>query len=181
MPAIYGHCMAFNVSKAHRVQWCTVCRAAAQRGSVRERRDGDVDDENTLVGDAALRRHGGGLHLEPHGARSVQAPQGEDDPPARLVPDAEHSARGLTLRLLLQHGEGRALLQDSRLGEGRQPDHIVIGRDAGGQREQLVLQQQRGSSRCTVTEAGPVAGPGREGERVTVRFFNPRRELYCSR
>lgn len=122
------------------------------------------------MGDAALRRHGGGLHLEPHGAGSVQRPQGVDDPAARLIPDAEHSARGLALRLLLQDGEGRALLQHSRLGERRQPDHVVIGRDAGGQREQLVLQQQGGSSRRAVAVAGPVAGSGWEGERVTARF-----------
>lgn len=151
------------------------------RGSVRERRDGDVDDEDAPVGDAALRRHGGGLHLEPHGAGSVQWPQGEDDPPARLVPDAEHSARGLALRLLLQDGEGRAILQHSRFGERRQPDHVVIGRDAGGQREQLVLQQQGGSARRTVAEAGPVAGPGREEEAGHRQVVNLRRELCCSR
>lgn len=36
------------------------------RGSVGVRGDGDVDDEDALVGNAALQGDGGGLHLEAH-------------------------------------------------------------------------------------------------------------------
>lgn len=80
----------------HRVWWVIHCEALStvkqHRGSVGVRRDGDVDDENALVSNAALQRDGGGLHLEAHKSWSVQNPQSEDDPPARLVSDAKHPA-----------------------------------------------------------------------------------------
>lgn len=150
----------------HRVCWVMHCKvpsnAKQHRGSVGVRGDGDVDNEDALVSDAALQWDGGGLHLEAHKSRSVQSPPGEDDPPARLVPDAKHPAHHACLTwFLLKHGKRRALLQDAWLGERRQSYHVVIGWNARGKREQFVLQEQRGPSCGTVPKAGLVAGPWR--------------------
>lgn len=143
------HCEVLSTGKQH-------------RGSVGVGGDGDVDDEDALVSNAALQWDGGGLHLEAHKSRSVQSPQGEDDPPAHLVSDAKHPAHHACLAwFLLKYGKRRTLLQDAGLWERRQSYHIVIGWNARGEREQLVLQEQRGSSCGTVLKAGPVAGPWR--------------------
>lgn len=148
----------------HGVWWVIHCEVLStgkqHRGSVGVRGDGDVDDEDALVSNAALRWDGGGLHLEAHKSGFVQNPQSEDDPPAHLVSDAKHPAHHACLvRFLLEYGKGRALLQDARLWESRQSYHIVTGWNARGEREQLVLQEQRGPSCGTVPKAGPVAGP----------------------
>lgn len=98
----------------HRVQWDfhrdALSTTKQHRGSVWVRGYGDVDDEDALVSDAALQRDGSGLHLEAHKSRSVQRPQGEDDPPARLVFNAKHPARCTSLGFLLKDGKRRALL-----------------------------------------------------------------------
>lgn len=86
-------------------------------GSVRVRRDGDVDDEDALVGNAALKRDGGCLHFEAHQSGSVQSPQCEDDPPARIVSDAKHTAHCTRLRLLLEYVKRRTLLQHAGLSK----------------------------------------------------------------
>lgn len=154
------------------------------RGSVGVRWDGDVDDEDALVGYAALQRDCGGLHLEPHQSWSVQTPQGEDDPPAGLISNAKHPAHNTRLWLLLKYGKGRALLQDSWLRESRQSHHIVISWDAGGESEQLVLQEQRRASCGTVQRAGPVTGPvkaNRKDQSVTdILAVKMQKSLYPS-
>lgn len=141
--------------------WSDFESLAEQRvGSVGVCWDGDVDDEDALVRYATVFWDGGGLHLEPHESRSIQNLPSEDDAPAGLVSDVKHSARHTGDRFLLEYREGGALLQDARLRERRQPHHVVIGRYAGGKREQLVLQEQRQAACGAVQRAGPEAGPG---------------------
>lgn len=95
--------------------------------------------------------------------------QGEDDPSARLVSDAENPARASRLPLLFKYCEGRAFLQDARLRERRQSYHVVIGWYARGEREQLVLQEQKGALCAAVRGARPETGPLKR-ENVSLLF-----------
>ena len=142
-----------------RGHWEAESSVKQHRGSVGVRWDGDVNDEDALVGDAALQRDGGGLHLQPHESRSVQSPQGEDDPPAGLVSNTKHPTHHSRLWFLLKYGERRAILQDAWHRESRQSHHIVIGWNARGHSEQLVLQEQSRAACGTVQRAGPVTCP----------------------
>lgn len=133
-----------------------------QSGSVRVRWDGDVDDKDALVCNAALWWDGGGLHLESHQARSVQSLHGEDDPPAHLVSDAKHPGEHAQVWLLLKYGERRPVLQNAQLGERWQSHHIVMGWNAWGEGEQLILQEQSGASAGTVPVTSTVTRPFNE-------------------
>lgn len=151
-------------------------------GSVRVRWDGDVDDEDALVCNAALRRDGGGLHLESHQARAVQSLHGEDDPPARLVSDAKHPAEHARLWLLLKYGERRPVLQNARLGERWQSYHVVMGWNARGECEQLILQEQSRPSGGTVPVTSTVARPFNETIhilRIKIPVFKTREYILC--
>lgn len=147
---------------ASEAQCCPQSALKQSSGSVRVRWDGDVDDKDALVCDAALRRDGGGLHLESHQARSVQSLGGEDDPPARLVSDAKHPAGHARLGLLLKYGERRPVLQNAWLGERWQPNHVVMGWNARGEGEQLILQEQSRPLGGTVPVTSTVTRPFNE-------------------
>lgn len=146
----------------HSVTWGIQSALKQSGGSVRVRWDGDVDDKDALVRDAALQGDGGGLHLESHQARPVQSLHGEDDPPARLVSDAKHPAEHARLWLLLEDGERRPVLQNARLGERWQSNHVVVGWNARREGEQLILQEQSWSSGGTVPVTSTVTRPFNE-------------------
>lgn len=125
----------------YKTQGLALMTAKQHAVSVGVCRDGNVDNEYALVSNAALQRNGGRLDLEAHQSWSVQRLLGEDDPPACLVSDTKHLAQCARLRVLLEYGKRRALLQYSGFWERRQSDHVVIGWNARRECEQLVLQE----------------------------------------
>lgn len=99
-------------------------------------RHGDVDDEGRLVLDAPVLAVGEGSHLHAVRVGLPQRLRGEQHSLQVLVPQGKGQRD-----VLVHHYEGGPGVHHAVLRVGHQPDQVLVGRDAEGKRQQLVLQR----------------------------------------